>query len=236
MHNYGLAIVFLMFLFQPAGADTVTIDASRDTTLIEDTAGAFSNGSGPYFFVGRTNQAVNGIRRGLLFFDVAAVLPPEAIIERVSLTLYQYQGNPGVSTISLHRVQDNWGEGASVSSGGQGAPSQPGDATWTHTFYPSDFWVHEGGHFVERVSAEQNVDGTGYFTWENADHLVQDVRLWLFAPDKNFGWILIGDEGMPQTVKRFASRENPDVRLRPMLAVTYRLPGKNEGDRPALSD
>jgi hypothetical protein len=229
-------MAFLLFFFQPAGADTVTIDASRDTTLIEDTAGAFSNGSGPYFFVGRTNQAVNGIRRGLLFFDVAAALPPDAVIEIVSLTLYQYQGNPGVSTVSLHRVQDNWGEGASASSGGQGGPSQSGDATWIHTFYPSDLWVHEGGHFIERVSSEQNVDGTGYSTWESTGNLVNDVRLWLRTPDKNFGWILIGDEVTPQTVKRFASRENPDVLLRPMLKVIYRLPKLDVGDQLELSE
>jgi hypothetical protein len=230
-YKYGLVIAFLLFFFQPAGAETVTISASRDTTLIEDPAGAFSNGYGPYFFVGRTNQVENGIRRGLLLFDVAVMLPPEAIIESVSLTLYQYQGNPGVGSISLHRVQDNWGEGASASSGGQGAPSQPGDATWTHTFYPSDFWVREGGHFVERVSSEQNVDGTGYYTWESASNLVNDVRLWLRTPDKNCGWIFIGDEVTPQTVKRFASRENPDILLRPMLKVIYRLPKLDGGDQ-----
>ena len=47
---------------------------------------------------------------------------------------------------------------------------------------------------------------------------------WLKHPEKNFGWILIGDETEPQTAKTFASRENPDETLRPLLEVEYSLP------------
>ena len=56
--------------------------------------------------------------------------------------------------------------------------------------------------------------------------MVQDVRLWNSAPQRNFGWILIGDETAPQTAKSFASREFPDPTLRPVLEVNYRTPGK----------
>jgi hypothetical protein len=38
-----------------------------------------------------------------------------------------------------------------------------------------------------------------------------------------------GDETTPQTAKSFASRENPDLSLRPVLEVTYRLPGRPSG-------
>jgi hypothetical protein len=61
----------------------------------------------------------------------------------------------------------------------------------------------------------------------STNHLVQDVRLWWSAPERNFGWILIGDETTPQTAKSFASRESPEPALRPVLEVTYRYSGPN---------
>ena len=36
------------------------------------------------------------------------------------------------------------------------------------------------------------------------------------------GWILIGDETTPQSVKRISSREDPDAAARPRLEITYR--------------
>jgi hypothetical protein len=50
--------------------------------------------------------------------------------------------------------------------------------------------------------------------------------LWLRGPRRNFGWILLGDETTPQNVKSFASREELDPSLRPVLEVIYRLPGE----------
>jgi hypothetical protein len=209
----------------PAGAETVLVEAGRDATLIQDPEGAWANGSGPYLFAGRTSQAQNGIRRGLLYFDVAAVLPRQAIIESAVLRVFQSGGNSRTQEIGLFRLLDDWGEGPSSSSGGGGAPSQPGDATWLHAFYDGDFWVRPGGSFVRRIGAGQEIGATGFFTWESTRHLIQDVRLWNSAPWRNFGWILIGDETTPQNAKRFASRDNPDPSLRPLLEISYRLPG-----------
>jgi len=220
--------VMLLLAATPAVAATVNIEAGRDTTLIEDQSGSLSNGSGQYFFTGRTNQTENSIRRGLLFFDVAAALPANAHIEKAALILYQSQGNVGLNEICLVRAQDPWGEDKSASSGGLGAPAQPGDATWTNTFYPTTYWVQPGGQFIGRASACQIVDATGYYRWESTNHLLQDVRLWLHNPDQNNGWGLIGDELTPQNAKRFATRENPNLRLRPLLEVTYRLPGEKQ--------
>jgi hypothetical protein len=206
-----------------AMAETVEIEADRDVTLIEDPAGALANGSGPAFFVGRTTQPQGSIRRGLVRFDVAAAVPRGAIVERVSLTLEARPGNPG-GLVRLQRVQAGWGEGASSASGGAGRPAEPGDATWVHTFYDRSTWVRPGGQFVGRISAFLQVPDSGPATWESTPHLVQDVRLWLRAPRRNFGWILIGDETRPTTAKAFISREHPDPGLRPRLRVTYRLP------------
>jgi hypothetical protein len=220
--------IALLLLLTPAlaTAETVLIDAGRDATLIEDPDGALANGSGPVFFVGRTNQAQDSVRRGLVYFDVAAALPRNARVENVRLTLYMSPSNPGPRGIHLHRLLADWGEGASSASGGGGDFSAPGDATWIHTFYDDAFWVRPGGHFVGRASASREVGDTGFYTWESTRKMVADVRLWLAAPHRNFGWILIGDETTPQNAKSFASREEPDASLRPVLEVTYHLRGR----------
>jgi hypothetical protein len=204
-------------------ADMVHIPADRDTTLIEDSAGTLANGSGLSIFAGRTGQEEGGIRRALIRFDVAAELPENALIDRVSLSLYLNKGNPEPTSISLHRVLSDWGEGASSSNGGGGASAEPGDATWLHTFYDYDYWVQAGGHFIPHASTTQLVDETGPYIWPSTVSLVNSVRLWLHAPGQNFGWLVMGDENLPRTVMRFDSRDGTTP---PMLTVEYHLPGE----------
>jgi hypothetical protein len=227
MFRYGLVFLLFLSLSLPAAAETVYtvyIEAGRDNTLIEDPAGGLSNGAGPDFFVGRTNQPEGqSIRRGVIFFELAEVIPGNAVIQSVSLRLYQDANNADQRLISLHRLLDDWGEGTSFSAGGGGAAATAGDSTWLYSFYPQIFWSHEGGNFTGQSSAWQNVGGIGFYTGESTDSLIKDVEFWLKKPNKNFGWIIIGDEDNPQTVKRFASRENPDARFQPLLEVTYSL-------------
>jgi hypothetical protein len=221
----GIALVLLL---APAiaAAETILIDAGRDTTLIEEPDGALANGAGPVFFVGRTNQREASVRRGLIYFDVAAALPKNARVESVRMTLYMSPSNSVPSQIGLHRLLAGWGEGVSSTSGGGGDLSAPGDATWIHTFYDDGFWVKPGGHFVARASASRDVAASDYYMIESTKKMVADVRLWLAAPHRNFGWILLGDETTPQNVKSFASREEPDPSLRPVLEVIYYPPGE----------
>jgi hypothetical protein len=219
------ALFFLAFyaLASSAQAETVFIEADRDATLIEDPAGALANGSGPYFFVGRTAQGSGSIRRAVLRFDVAGALPAKAIIESASFTLYLAPSNPAPLEIRLQRLMADWSEGPSSAAGGGGRDAEPGDVTWLHTDYDVEFWNRAGGRFIGRVSARLDVSDADFYTWENTPHLVQDVRLWKSNPSRNFGWILISDEAMPQTAKSFASREITDPLLRPILRLTYRL-------------
>ena len=221
MHHRLVILIVMLLVGLPAAAETVTIEAGRDATLIESADGAKANGSGPNFFAGHTSQQQNGRRRGLLYFDVAGALPDKAHIESVSLTLYSVTGNPEPRDVRLHLVLADWGEGPSSASGGGGAPSEYGDATWIHTFYDTEQWVHRGGQFVARASAALEVGDAGYYTWDDAKHLVRDVRIWNAAPHRNFGWILFGDETTQTTAKKFASRENPDLALRPVLEISY---------------
>lgn len=216
-------IIFLGVL--PAASETLTLEASRDATLIEDPDGSLANGAGPVFFVGHTAQSENGIRRALLSFDVAAVLPRGAIIESVSLRLFMTPSNSEPHLIGLYRVLADWGEGPSVSAGGGGTKALPGDVTWLHTFWDSEFWVQSGGQFLGRASAELMVAGPGLYSWSGTPHLAQDVMMWNAAPERNFGWILVGDETTRQSSKSFASRQHPDAALRPILEITYRAAG-----------
>jgi len=225
-------LLSLVTVLATMAAETVVLEPARDTTLIEDPDGALANGAGPAIFAGRTNQSTGSIRRGLLFFDVASAVPRTALIDSVALTLTVTPGNPGPVDIRVLRVLDDWGEGASYSAGGRGAPSEPGDATWLHTFYAQEFWEYAGGQFVGRASGRLTVDGPGSYVVPSSIHLVQDVRLWVMAPGQNFGWILIGDETARGTAQAFASREDPDPAARPMLTVTYRMPGERKVQPP----
>lgn len=225
MKKTGISLGLALLVALSPAAETVLVEAQRDATLIEDPRGARANGAGPVFFAGRTSQATNGIRRALLYFDIAAVLPDNAIIEGVSLHLFHVGGNNAPREIDVHRVLAAWEEGPAASSGGGGAPSQSGDVTWRHRSYDRETWVRAGGQFVGRISARQVVGPTGSYTWDGA-HLLQDVRLWNHVPQRNFGWILIGDETTFQNAKKLASRENPDASRRPRLEIRYRLPGR----------
>jgi hypothetical protein len=202
---------------------TVTVVADRDATLIEASDGALANGAGP-LFAGRTNQIEASRRRAVLHFDLRDALPRDAVVESVALTLYRTPSNPG-GTLELHRLLANWNEGPTYSGGGGGGPVRPGDVTWIHTLYPDEVWVRPGGQFVARASGAAASSDEGPLTWTDAVGMVADVRLWQHAPDRNFGWEMIGNETMPQTSQSFASREDADPDKRPRLTIVYRRPG-----------
>lgn len=209
-----------------AQAGTVTLVADRDGTLIENSDGAAASGGGPLVFAGRTNAGDNAVRRALIHFDLAGALPrggPQTV-ETVALVVFNLtESNAASREYRLHRVLADWGEGASSSTGGAGAPAEAGDATWVHRFYDTDFWLHNGGQFEGEPSARLIVAGPGIYRFEGPE-LARDVGLWAAHPELNFGWVLIGDETAHQTVRAFGSRENPDPGARPELAITFRRP------------
>ncbi len=217
--------VFLLAAGRAGASEVLVLAPVQDATLIQHPDGALANGAGPVLFAGRTSQAFNGVRRGLIAFDVSGALPAAALIESVSLRLFMTPSNPAPRVYRLHRVLAPWSEGAAWASGGGGAPAGPGDVTWIHTTWDAEFWAHPGGQFRARESARLQVGDSGFYTWSDAPHLLQDVRLWNRAPGRNFGWLLVGDEAEAQTSKSFASREHPDAALRPLLVITYSLPG-----------
>jgi hypothetical protein len=232
-------LILVLFLARSVAASTVSIVPSKDTTLIQDSTGSTSNGQGTGFFAGRTNQdgqnpPTISIRRGLVRFDIAGAVPAGSTITSVSLTMYSNApGQNGDRTVTLNRVLADWGEGASNTSGGTGAPAQMNDATWLYRFYnPGDpgsspAWSAPGGDFAATASASRVVlSATNHATWNSAG-MVANVQSWLDNPSQNFGWAVLGDESVGQTAKRFASREYG--------TAADPIPGDNPADQPMLT-
>lgn len=218
----AIGIMLCLAVSSVVRAEEVVLTASRDATLIEHPAGALANGSGPALFAGRTGQTQDSRRRALLAFDGLAALPRGARVTRARLVLSLTPSHAVPVVLGLHRVGAPWNEGPAASGGGSGAPSQPGDVTWLHTHYDTDFWTSPGGDFEPLPSAEAVVGGAGDHVWASTPELVADVQRWVDAPVLNAGWALVGGEGAPSTARRFASRESADVDAAPRLLVEYR--------------
>ncbi|HEU5180198.1 MAG TPA: DNRLRE domain-containing protein [Candidatus Polarisedimenticolia bacterium] len=207
----------------PGFSEIILLRPKKDATLIQNANGALANGAGPAIFSGRIGSSADSIRRALLAFDVA-LIPPGSTVKKAVLSLNLSATNSGPAAVSIRRVIADWGEGTSVSSGGAGAPSTDGDATWLHRFYEQTLWTQPGGDFDAAIIATATVDQPGLYLWETNEAMVAEVQSWLDHPDANFGWILVGDESRPTTVKRFDSRETADEANRPVLYVEYSPP------------
>ncbi len=202
---------------------TASVAAVRDNTIFSESVDN-SNGQG-LLFAGRV--ATGGVRRALLAFDLAGVVPAGAPLSSAAVSLTMDRAMGGASFMSLHRVSADWGEGASDSGlpGGQGVPAQQNDATWIRRFYnaanpgASTSWAAAGGDFASTSSATTLVNTEGVYTWASAN-LLRDVQGWLAAPPQNFGWILLGNEGTT-SAKRFASGEDAVSSRWPSLILGY---------------
>lgn len=224
----------------PTAGEVVELIPQQDNTLYQDAGnnGLISNGAGQHFFCGRISDGF--LRRGLVQFDVAGAVPPDATITRVQLRLHMSRSVSGNSTVNLHRVRASWGEGDSDAPDpeGQGAPAEEGDATWRYRFFDTVDWSRLGGDFDDEISASADVGGVGFYTWDS-QQLVIDVQDWLADPASNFGWIVRGDEITHGSAKRFDTRENPDPDFRPRLTIQYEGGCKGDVDhdgRTCLSD
>lgn len=217
----ALVVSGAVLVGEAAVAEVVSLQPLRDSTLCEDGSGALSNGSGQYLFAGRNGS--NATRRGLLAFDVAGSLPPGAVVTSARLTLHMSRTLAGAQTIALHKVARDWGEGASnaVLEEGACAPAAANDATWVHNFFDTGFWAAAGGDFSPVASASQAVGAVGYYAWGSTARMVGDVQGWLDSPGENFGWVLLGNEAVPATAKRFDTRQHSDTSVRPILTITY---------------
>jgi hypothetical protein len=216
-----VTLLFVLVVAWPALGETLLLSPVQDATLIESSTGSLANGSGSDLFVGRTGQSSASLRRALLLFDVAEALPGGARVTDAWLDLSLTPSNPEPVSLALHRVMSIWGEGAASAGGGSGAPATPGDSTWIHSFFDTDPWATPGGDYVLGASASATVADAGVYSWGSTPVMVKDLQGWLDTPATNQGWILIGAEDAPSTVKRFASRERADASAQPQLVVEF---------------
>jgi hypothetical protein len=213
----ALASILLVTFATAARGETVTLTSVRDNTLFEDATGSLSSGSGTDMFCGKIT--VGSLRRAVVAFDVSS-LPTDAVIDSVRLELHlSRSADLSPRLIRVYRVLSDWGEGASVSSQGEGAPSQAGDATWLHTFFPNSFWSKPGGDFAGVASDSLTVLGAADYVW-NSPGLASDVHAWTSQILPNFGWILIGEESVPTTARAFNTREGA---IPPRLVIHYSI-------------
>lgn len=222
-------------------ADSVSINATKDTTIYESTMNNLCGGGAAGIYAGATGTGAK--RRGLLSFDIAGSVPAGSTITGVQLRLYLGStSNSNSATVGLHKLAKDWGEGTagnsspSASGGGMGFTSSAGDATWAEAKAGSVSWSNLGatGDFAPVASASTAVTGpvdTPYF-WLSTTQLVADVQSWLNVPATNFGWALVNtNEGSNGTAKAFYSRSatqdssnvanSLDPSWRPTLTVTY---------------
>ena len=214
----------------PAVESSLSLSPSRDTTMFENSSN--SNGSGEHLYAGRTgSQGGSARRRALLHFDLSTIDFSTDILS-AAVILHQNLGAAAPVTMTLHRVLADWGEAGSDAGtpGGQGAPAETGDATWTLRFHPATAWANSGGDFVATASASAVIDSTApdgpvERTWSDAG-LIDDLNVWLATPSANFGWALLGDEATSPSAQRFYSRESAASggALRPILDLTFLAP------------
>jgi hypothetical protein len=203
----------------------LTVSGRRDNTLYQDAQGTLSNGAGQQMFVG--TSAAGQLRRGLLTFDLAGLLPPYVTLHSAVITLSVSQARgTGTVPVTLHSVDAAWGEGSSRAGGDEslGAPATPGDATWVHRSFPGAAWTNAGGDYRRApYDATTRVGGVGRYQFSSAQ-LVADLQFLAWNPQHAFGWILVGDESENGTLRSFATREHPDPALRPSLTLTWTNP------------
>ena len=211
----------------PVVPGSVTLSPSIDNTVFAEDIPLARDRSDAlgFLYAGRTGTGTGfgaQVRRSLIAFDVASSIPTGALVTSASLTMTVNRTGPAVTgstMISLHRMNETWGEGSSINAaGGTGATATSGDATWRYRFYDSTLWTTPGGSFQPTASASiPLVFGT--MTWPTSPSLVNDVQTWVNSAASNAGWMVRGDEVTAETAIRFDSKDMGS--FAPQLTVNF---------------
>ena len=221
-----------------ADAASITNSSAADTSLLEIEP-SHNNGGQAYAISGHIQNPF--LTRALYRFDLAS-LPTNTLVRSVVLELtVTAQPGDGLANAAfgLHRMLRPWGEGdkVAVAQPGQGLPATAGEATWSHSFYPTNAWAAPGGapdvDFVSSESSFQFIYGAGEtYRFESSPEIVADVQGWVSDPPSNFGWMLIcDDEPTPFTARHFGSRE--DLGAHPNLEIQFLVPPRIESAQRA---
>ena len=202
-----------------ASAGIVNINPSKDNTLYEydPVEGDHSNALGFHFFAGENRD--EELRRGVLAFDIAGMIPPGSTITAVSLSI-------NMSRTPTERCY-LWSCTSCLPIGARERPLRLEEKATERqlrlmmphgdTVSSIRFLDTQGGDFSATVSASQTVGVVGHYTWSSAQ-MVADVQSWLDNPASNFGWLVLGDETDIATAKRFDTRESASP---PVLTIEF---------------
>jgi spore coat protein A len=211
-----------------AWAAQVTINPIQDNTIYSND-GAVSCGAGAHLITGRTDGGV--LRRALFQFDVAGTVTPGSVITGVSLQIVVNRVRDSQArTVFLNRLTESWGEAGSNCDGneGEGAAADTNDTTWVYRFFNSSSWSTLGGTFNPTASTSMSMPSSnGTYTWTGGN-LVADVQDMLDNSANNLGWIVISEEGVNKTARRFYSRNEAQVSRRPVLIIDFTPPSGSE--------
>lgn len=226
-----MAVSIAVCAIPVARAATITLNPSKDTTLIETAtsdAAQRANGGDAGFYTGQYFDGTH--RRALLRFAISGNVPAGSTITSAQLRLNCFSAFEGTSrSHSLYRMLRDWGEG--VQGGGiEGGNALPEDACWKYSFFNTTFWGAMGAGLintdrVSTVSATVSVAGAGVYNLGSTSQMVADVQGWLNTPASNYGWIIIGNETTDNTDRWFDSRESANAGARPQLTIIYTVPG-----------
>ncbi len=231
-------VYFGFFAMSAAMSATEILSPAKDNTIYEGQRGGGnpdnfednSCGAGTNIFSGNTDDGF--ARRALLKFDIAASIPAGSTINSVALTAQVNRERDGDGrTMTMHTLDRDWGEGTvncdSNAGGGQGDTANPGDATWLNSKFQQIGWNTPGGDYAAAASASALVANgqSETATWDSNvtgnEALVANVQAWLDTPASNNGWIMIGEESVLKTARRFYSREGATP---PLLTVDFTPP------------
>lgn len=209
-------LAFNLLITSVFGQTTVTLSAVKDNVMYSENNN--SNGSGSHLFGGVTN---NGhLRRSLIQFDLSEI-PANATVTAVNFEITSNKLKRSSTTVSLHRLTADWGEGGSNAPGneGQGTGAANNDATWNFNFFDSSSWGTAGGDFIATPSATASAS-RGETSSFSGQQMINDVQSWVDGTNPNFGWLIRGteDQGNGNSV-RMNSRDagsNP-----PQLTITF---------------
>ena len=233
--TFGL-LAFLLCR-DPLAAQSVTLTADADTTLIE----VFPNNNmgGEITMMSGTRRQ-GGRTRGLVRFDLSSI-PPDAVVTAAALTLVVTRTPTGArnSVFDVRRVLVPWGEGARTgTSGGRqgvGSTAAANEASWINRLQSAAAWTTRGGQigadFFTNVSATATIAGNGSYTFGSTPSLVTDVQGWVNNSVTNNGWVFLSEsESSVTTIRRFGSREGGFAA--PSLQIDYvRLLRINSAER-----
>jgi len=206
---------------------SVSLNPSKDNSIFSENPNN-SSGASSNLYIGLTGALNNnGRQRGLLQFNLSSI-PNNAQIDSAVLripVIASANSNNLTHTFTIHRLLKDWGEGVANDGLGRGEAALSNEATWLSNYHSSSLWTNPGGDYVAIASASAGAKydfPLQYGTWRGAG-VKADIETWLASPATNYGWVVIGQENVIKSAKRFTSREETFF-PKPALLIYYKVP------------